>query len=171
MDVEFLNSYTEVVLENFDAVLKQNLMFQTQLKVVEKRKGEKEELVKQLEEQDKYVKQLEMTISQLQSEVSSSQEIKKRVIDHDSVVNEKSRIQQALNEVMQKNAALDIKMSEKDSAISNYKKEIKELKSYISKLEEVAPAAKVKKITGIKLESATIESNLNTAKVQSGGTF
>lgn len=72
---------------------------------------------------------------------------------------------------MQKNAALDIKMSEKDSAISNYKKEIKELKSYISKLEEVAPAAKVKKITGIKLESATIESNLNTAKVQSGGTF
>lgn len=78
MDVEFLNSYTEVVLENFDAVLKQNLMFQTQLKVVEKRKGEKEELVKQLEEQDKYVKQLEMTISQLQSEVSSSQEIKKK---------------------------------------------------------------------------------------------
>jgi hypothetical protein len=45
MDVEFLNSYTEVVLENFDAVLKQNLMFQTQLKIVEKRKGEKDELI------------------------------------------------------------------------------------------------------------------------------
>lgn len=171
MDVEFLNSYTEVVLENFDAVLKQNLMFQTQLKVVEKRKGEKDELLKQLEEKGKYVQQLENTIAEMQNDLSASQELRKRVIDNDSVINEKSRIQQALNDTMQKVAELEKKITEKESVISGAKKEIDELKAYISKLEEITPTTKLKKLTGKTLEPVAVESNLNNAKVQSGGTF
>lgn len=171
MDVEFLNSYTEVVLENFDAVLKQNLMFQTQLKVVEKRKGEKDELLKQLEEKGKYVQQLENTIAEMQNDLSVSQELRKRVIDNDSIINEKSRIQQALNDTMQKVAGLEKKITEKESVITGAKKEIDELKSYISKLEEITPTTKLKKLTGKTLEPVAVESNLNNVKVQSGGTF
>ena len=36
-DANFINAYNEVVLENFTAVLKQNFMFQTQIKFLEER--------------------------------------------------------------------------------------------------------------------------------------
>lgn len=172
MDVEFLNSYTEVVLENFDAVLKQNLMFQTQLKIVEKRKGEKDELIKRLEEKDKLVKQLENTIASMQNDVSFSQELKKRVVDNDTILNERNRIQQALNDNMQQNANLQKKLNQKELDISKINEEVLSLKDYISKLEEVVPVTKLKKIAGIKVEPATIVDDLNEKeKLQSGGTF
>ena len=46
--VSFMNSYNEVVFDNFIAVLKQNLMFQTQLKITEGQKIKIEELTKEL---------------------------------------------------------------------------------------------------------------------------
>jgi deoxyadenosine/deoxycytidine kinase len=36
-DANFINAYNEVVLENFTAVLKQNFMFQTQIRFFEER--------------------------------------------------------------------------------------------------------------------------------------
>ena len=35
MSVEFSNAYQEILLDNFNSVIKQNLMFQTQLKMAE----------------------------------------------------------------------------------------------------------------------------------------
>lgn len=175
MDVEFLNSYTEVVLENFDAVLKQNLMFQTQLKIVEKRKGEKDELIKQLEEKDKMITQLENTIASMQKDVSASHELKKKVVDNDTILNERNRIQQALNDNMQQNANLQKKLNQKELDISKINEEVSSLKEYISKLEEIVPVTKLKKIVGTtvaKVESTIIDANLNNKeKVQSGGVF
>ena len=35
MSVEFSNAYQEILLDNFNSVIKQNMMFQTQLKMAE----------------------------------------------------------------------------------------------------------------------------------------
>ncbi len=48
MDGKFLDVYNEVVLENFYAVLKQNFMFQTQLKFAEENTKKVGELEKKL---------------------------------------------------------------------------------------------------------------------------
>ena len=48
-DVNFMNAYNDVVLENFMAVLKQNFMFQTQIKFLEERVS----LIPALEEKGK----------------------------------------------------------------------------------------------------------------------
>ena len=47
-DVNFVNSYNEIVFDNFIAVLKQNLVFQTQLKLVEAKVAKLNELEQQL---------------------------------------------------------------------------------------------------------------------------
>ena len=39
-DVDFINAYNEVILENFNAVLKQNFMFQTQIKFLQEQVNE-----------------------------------------------------------------------------------------------------------------------------------
>ena len=44
MDGKFLSTYNEVILDNFNAVLKQNFMFQTQIKILEEQIKEKSEL-------------------------------------------------------------------------------------------------------------------------------
>ena len=41
MDGKFLSTYNEVILDNFNAVLKQNFMFQTQIKILEEQIKEK----------------------------------------------------------------------------------------------------------------------------------
>ena len=43
MDGQFLSTYNEVIMENFTAVLKQNFLFQTQLKFVDDQKKKLEE--------------------------------------------------------------------------------------------------------------------------------
>ena len=48
MDAKFLSTYNEVILDNFNAVLKQNFMFQTQLKFAEEKAKEVSELEKKL---------------------------------------------------------------------------------------------------------------------------
>ena len=36
-DVNFINAYNEVILENLNAIMKQNFMFQTQIRLLEER--------------------------------------------------------------------------------------------------------------------------------------
>jgi hypothetical protein len=48
MDGKFLDVYNEVILDNFNAVLKQNFMFQTQIKFAEEKAKEVGELEKKL---------------------------------------------------------------------------------------------------------------------------
>ena len=43
-DVDFINAYNEVILENFNAVLKQNFMFQTQIKFLQEQVNELDSL-------------------------------------------------------------------------------------------------------------------------------
>ena len=77
--VSFMNSYNEVVFDNFIAVLKQNLMFQTQLKITEGQKIKIEELTKELTQKNEdaqRVGQLDTDRHRIQSALNEkSQEV------------------------------------------------------------------------------------------------
>ena len=47
-DANFINAYNEVILENLNAIMKQNFMFQTQIKFLEQRVNEIPEMEKKL---------------------------------------------------------------------------------------------------------------------------
>jgi chromosome segregation ATPase len=119
MDVEFLNSYKDVVLENFDAVLKQNLIFQTQLKIVSNIKNEKTEADQKIQELLTELERLNLIVSQQQSELSTAETLKQKVVDGDTLLLEKNRIQQALNETLQRVVGLEQELQRKQNEINS----------------------------------------------------
>jgi polyhydroxyalkanoate synthesis regulator phasin len=120
MSVEFSNAYQEILLDNLVSIIKQNFVFQTQIKLSENIVHEKQELQKSYDK----------LLNEKTAQTSSSSE-------------EKNRIQQALNEVMKKNSLLaneNVKL----------KTEIESLKQHVAKLEENIPVTKLKKINNEK---------------------
>ena len=116
MSVEFSNAYQEILLDNLMAIIKQNFVFQTQLKLAEETGKAKTEL------QAKY-DELVRTKSNV----------------NDTAHEEKTRLQGALNDIMKKKLGLEKNLQEKDA-------EIESLKEYIAKLETIVPQSKLKKI-------------------------
>ncbi len=116
MSVEFSNAYQEILLDNLVSIIKQNFVFQTQIKLTENIVHEKQELQKSYDK----------LLNEKTTQSSSSSE-------------EKNRIQQALNEVMKKNSLL----TKENLFLRN---EVESLKQHIAKLEENVPASKLKKI-------------------------
>ncbi len=99
--VAFMNSYNEVVFENFVAVLKQNLMFQTQLKLVEAQTGKVAELETQLGAAKRTLgeqSQLQAIIENLTRELNDKREEVRRAGLSEG---DRHRIQSALNEKSQ----------------------------------------------------------------------
>jgi len=132
MSVEFSNTYQEILLENLMSIIKQNFMFQTQLKMVEETGTQKAELEAKLAEaQSKYD-----SIRPLVDEIDA---YKQRALQNTSAHQEKDRIQTALNDYMRKHADLQAVIAERDE-------EIGKLKEYIDKLEQAVPVSKLKKI-------------------------
>lgn len=198
MDVEFVNSYTEVVVENFDAVIKQNLMLQTQLKVAAKQKvkldafeKENSELKEQLlkyssdltslqslektaSENEVYkreIAELRSAIVKYDNDLKEALSYKNKVVETDSILNEKNRIQQALNTTMSTVASLENQLKQKDT-------EIQSLKDSLKKLEDVPVVQAVKEVKEKKTvtkskngTSATVDTPPKSVKVQSGGFF
>ena len=132
MSVEFSNAYQEILLENLMAIIKQNFVFQTQLKITEKNGNEKTELQEQLETLQKQFDSISVQIKDVES-------YKQRAEQNNSAHEEKSRIQTALNETMKKFSGLQKTIESKD-------REISELKEYIDKLESNVAASKLKKL-------------------------
>ena len=98
MSVEFSNAYQEVLLENLDAILKQNFMFQARIKLFEKEANSKAELQAKLDDVTaKYQNVLE--------QVGAAEQYKTRADDNDAIVQEKTRIQSALNDTMRELAS------------------------------------------------------------------
>jgi hypothetical protein len=50
MSVEFSNAYQEILLDNLTSIIKQNFIFQTQIKLLEKSSKENVELRQKVEE-------------------------------------------------------------------------------------------------------------------------
>lgn len=170
MSADFSNAYQEILLDNLVSVIKQNFVFQTQLKLVEKVGKDREELQKKLDE-------VTSLYNNAKSEVSSLQGYKTKAEQNSSAHEEKSRIQVALNESMKKNTNLQKEIEaikqEKNDAVQKLNEEIENLKVYITKLEENISITKLKKINPEKVfvesETKIVENNLQ--KVLDGSSF
>lgn len=139
-DIRFIQKYNEVVLENFHAVLKQNLMFQTQIGVLE-------EDVKRHEDYET----IKLDVSRLIEENNSLRNDlsnKNTIIQNSSNTDgERHRLQTALNKQSKELSGLVEKTKELE-------KQFDEQSEYIKQLEEMLPNSKKKKL-GI----AVIEDN------------
>jgi len=144
MSAEFSNAYQEILLDNLISIIKQNFIFQTQLKLIEDVGKQKAEL------QAKY-NELVASIESMQTRLGEAERLKSISKSNDSAHQEKQRIQAALNDEMKRSVKLTKDLEEKDT-------EIIKLKEYITKLEEIAPASKLKKINPEKaIEKPKIE--------------
>ena len=143
MDGKFLDVYNEVILDNFNAVLKQNFMFQTQLKFAEEKAKEVGELEKTLavltsENSDanilrEEIKTLKETVSQKDAIIQSSS----------NTDNERHRLQTAVNNQMKEIEGLK-------KTIGDLQQQQKDQQTYVTQLEEMLPNSKKKKL-GIEL--------------------
>jgi predicted RNase H-like nuclease (RuvC/YqgF family) len=177
-DANFINVYNDVVLENFTAVLKQNFMFQTQIKFFEEKVKEIPALQEKGNSYDSVVREkneLQNKIVSLTSEVENKDTIIKNSSNSDA---DKHRLQTALNEQARELERLSNKVSdiENDIADKNY---------YIKQLEDMLPNSKRKKLGLEIIESAkeeveevkstekvSVKENNVVLKVESaGGTF
>jgi len=127
MSVEFSNAYQEILLDNFNSVIKQNLMFQTQLKMTE-------EAQKNNKLDDK-INLLNGEYNALKAEYDAAlkkiAELEPRASAGQSLHDEKTRIQSALNEEMRRNATLREEINQKSSVIEEVNKKIAEQSAII----------------------------------------
>lgn len=177
-DANFLNVYNEVVLENFTAVLKQNFMFQTQIKFLDEKVKEIPALQEKGNSYDSVVREkneLQNKIVSLTSEVENKDNIIKNSSNSDA---DKHRLQTALNEQAKELAKLNDK-------VANVENDIADKNHYIKQLEDMLPNSKRKKLGLEVIETAkeeveevkpsekiSVKENNVVLKVESaGGTF
>lgn len=150
MDIQLQNAYVEVLLDNFMSVVKQNIMFQAQLEVMKKTLNElnaKQDNVELLQSQNA---ELEKQLQLLTSEnVVLKNDVNSRVAP-ETLRNEKSRLQSAVNDYMRqvktlKTELMEVKAESQEVLVKN-NNHIDELNKYIQRLESVVPANKLKKL-------------------------
>jgi len=173
MSVEFSNTYQEILLDNLVSIIKQNFIFQTQLKLAESGNKDKAEL------QEKY-DTLFSQYESLKSQTPELEALRLRVDTNAGAHEEKSRIQSALNDEMKRSAELKRTLEERDGEISNLKEQILKLESDISslkeqtlKLEASVPFSKTKKVSPVIVPDLVEPTPLilSKTKVSDGSTF
>ena len=97
MDANLHNAYVEVLLDNFMSVIKQNVMFQAQLEVLNKNSSDTEQLKRQLNDVINRNIELQNAVNSLNGENTSLKNFPNK---------EKDRLQTALNDAMKKNKEL-----------------------------------------------------------------
>jgi uncharacterized coiled-coil DUF342 family protein len=183
MDVKLQNAYVEVLLDNFMAVVKQNLMFQAQLEVMKGNVTESDEIKRKVKElSDKNV-ELQSTISSLENQLSSTNgEINtlKTTVDQktaqasstNTLRVEKDRLQAAANYYMRQVKKLQDEIilvkSQSQDVLLNNSKRLDELSKYVDKLEQAVPANKLKKL---KTNELPVVEEVVEDNVKAGGTF
>jgi len=154
MSVEFSNAYQEILLDNLVAIIKQNFIFQTQLKLAE--------------DSGKATAEIQAKYNELIQAYEAVKDLKTKVDVNASAHEDKSRLQSALNDSMKQNTALQKQLEEKNTEIAG-------LNEYIEKLESIATPSKLKKLNPEKfIEENIVEqpvSNLFAIKVNDGSSF
>ena len=176
MSVEFSNSYQEVLLENLDVILKQNFMMQARLKLLEKEANVHAEMQAKIDE-------LTVKHQEALDKIGQTQHYKTQAESNDAIVQEKTRIQSALNDTMRELGTTKSSLEVKDRELGEIKntleakeKEIQEMNSRILELEKLIPSASkvIKKITVKSIEEKPVEisaTETNNIRVEAGGTF
>ena len=164
MSVEFSNTYQEILLDNLVSIIKQNFIFQTQLKLAENGNKDKSEL------QEKY-DTLFSQYESLKSQTPELEALKLRVDTNAGAHEEKSRIQSALNDEMKKSVDLKGQLEVKSSELAGKTQEIVDLRNQILKLESLIPVSKPKKSNSVfdPIESTPLTPS--SSKGKDGSTF
>ena len=164
MSVEFSNTYQEILLDNLVSIIKQNFIFQTQLKLAEGGNKDKAEL------QEKY-DTLFSQYNSLKSQTPELEALRLRVNTNAGAHEEKSRIQSALNDEMRKSVELKGQLEVKSSELARQHQEIVDLKNQILKLESSIPTPKLKKSNSVfdPIESTPLTPS--SSKGKDGSTF
>ena len=154
MSVEFSNAYQEILLDNLVAIIKQNFVFQTQIKLAE--------------DSGKATAEIQAKYNELIQAYEAVKDLKTKVDVNASAHEDKSRLQSALNDSMKQNTALQKQLEEKNTEIAS-------LNEYIEKLESIATPSKLKKLNPEKFTEENIVeqpvSNLFAIKVNDGSSF
>lgn len=168
MSVEFSNAYQEVLLENLDVILKQNFMMQARLKMLEKETNIRAEMQAKIEE-------LTAKHQEALEQIGQTQHYRTQAESNDAIVQEKTRIQSALNDTMRELGATKNSLDSITQQLNSKDKEVEEMKSRISELEKlIPPAPKVVKKPTVKIEEKPVEisaTETNKLEVEVGGTF
>jgi chromosome segregation ATPase len=164
MSVEFSNTYQEILLDNLISIIKQNFIFQTQLKLAENGNKDKTEL------QEKY-DTLSSQYESLKSQTPELEALRLRVDTNAGAHEEKSRIQSALNDEMRKSVELKRQLEVKSSELAEKTQEIVDLKNQILKLESPISTSKPKKSNSVfdLIESTSLIPS--SSKGKDGSTF
>ena len=164
MSVEFSNTYQEILLDNLVSIIKQNFIFQTQLKLAENGNKDKSEL------QEKY-DTLFSQYESLKSQTPELEALRLRVNTNAGAHEEKSRIQSALNDEMRKSVELKGQLEVKSFELAEKTQEIVDLRNQILKLESLIPVSKPKKSNSVfdPIESAPLIPS--SSKGKDGNTF
>jgi len=180
-DANFINTYNEVILENLNAIMKQNFMFQTQIKFLEQRVNEIPEMEKKLADFEKTksieLKQFENSAGDFEKKLADKQNDYNHLMDQkNNLIGEVNSLKNELeekNRIIQNNVTTDNDRHRLQTAVNQQAGEIEKLKNtigslekevdshkkYNSQLEEMLPNSKKKKL-GIEI----IEEN--TPKVE-----
>jgi predicted RNase H-like nuclease (RuvC/YqgF family) len=154
MSVEFSNAYQEILLDNLVAIIKQNFVFQTQLKLAE--------------DSGKATAEIQAKYNELIQAYEAVKDLKTKVDVNASAHEDKSRLQSALNDSMKHTTTLQKQLEEKNTEIAS-------LNEYIEKLETIATPSKLKKLNPEKFTEENIVeqpvSNLFAIKVNDGSSF
>jgi len=154
MSVEFSNAYQEILLDNLVAIIKQNFVFQTQLKLAE--------------DSGKATAEIQAKYNELLQTYEAVKDLKTKIDVNVSAHEDKSRLQSALNDSMKHTTTLQKQLEEKNTEIAG-------LNEYIEKLESITTPSKLKKLNPEKfIEENIVEqpvSNLFAIKVNDGSSF
>ena len=149
-DSNFINAYNEVILENLNAIMKQNFMFQTQIKFLEQRVNELPEMEKKLAdfEKDKSaeLKQFQNSAGDFEKKLSEKQNDFNRLVDEKNnlageVLSLKNEIEDK-NRIIQNNVTSDNDKHRLQTAVNQQAGEIEKLKNRIESMEEEIDSSK-----------------------------
>jgi predicted RNase H-like nuclease (RuvC/YqgF family) len=169
-DIKFLEKYNESALDNFVAVVKQNILFQAQISYLSEQNAQMNELKTQIADfepvKEALVKLRDENIG-LTQELNSKINIIEGANKSDA---EKYRLQTSLNEQSREIERLN-------NGLSALQEQLKEQTEYIAKLEDMLPKTAKKKL-GITQETIVEETpsevtfdNEETKTLSKGGSF
>ena len=167
-DIKFLQHYNETAIDNFVAVVKQNILFQAQIAALSEENKRIPELLKEIDGFEEVKKQL-VTLTEANVNLANQLNIKSQIAEKTSKVDtERFRLQTAVNNQMKE--------------INGLKEALEEQQEYIKKLENMLPPSKKKKlgletneveeqaIEEITQEEPTVD-NEEKETLSTGGTF
>lgn len=165
-EIKFLEKYNEAAIENFVAVVKQNILFQAQIAAL----SEENQLVPELQKQIIDFEPIKEALVKLKDEnIGLTQELNNKINIIESANKsdaEKYRLQTSLNEQSREIERLN-------NGLSALQEQLKEQTEYIAKLEDMLPKTAKKKLGITQEETPSKDSidNEETKPLSNGGSF